>query len=211
MYEYSVQFFPVSGKLPGEIADEFYKQCSYCDKQVLVDSQSILKMPRSMLSGDMSCRFCARRGMHAKRFFAFSTRSVVCQLSEILSSQQNNQLMYQCQLLDYVESHRASGLKNYCLDYDEESFNWFVDLGMVGDTDDRVSEREIHKSVVEMLACFNPTVFGIDLQPAFSQIRDRLSESVKSQEPRGSVFVPTFGGMRVSQSRASSFTISDIS
>lgn len=211
MYEYSVQFFPVSGKLPGEIADEFYKQCYCCDKQVLVNSQSIHKMPRSMLSGDMSCQFCARRGMHARRFFAFSTRSVVCQLSEILSSQQNHNLIYQCQLHDYVESHMAAGLKNYCLDYDEESFNWFVDLGMVGDSEDQVSELEIHKSVVEMLACFNPTAFGMDLQPAFAQIRERLSESVKSKQTRGSVFVPTFGGMRVSQSRAASFTISDIS
>ena len=210
MYEYAVQFFPVSTRLGGEIADEFYKQCFSCDKQVAVNCETLQKMPKSMSEGEMYCQFCTRRCMQGRRSFAFSLKAIICQLSDVCSSQQNRQLMHPCQLLDYVEAHKQAGLRNYCLDYDDESLNWFVDLSMVGDSDSQVPERELQKSFVEMLACFNPSIFGIDLQPTFIQIRDRLSERMRSPEQRGGVFYPTFGGMRVPHARVAAFSISDV-
>lgn len=211
MYEYTVQFFPIARKLKTELSDHFYKPCQSCDKEVYLDYASMQKMPAEMISGDLFCNFCVKRSVRGKRVFIFSTRTIICHMMELALSQQNHALMYPCQVRDYVEEHRQSGLRNYCMDYDEESFNWFVDLSLVGESQCQIPFREVERTVVEIFSCFNQYAFGMDLQPAFAQVRDKMLERTKTPEQTGPVVVPTFGGFKSNMAKAMSFSLRDLS
>lgn len=209
MYEYEVQFFPINQVMSDELTDSFYKTCARCAKDVLITPDIAKRMPKSMIDGSFSCKFCYNNGFDKRPILIFSFRSIICHLYESHEIGQSTHVKYTCQLFDFIKAHKITGLKNFCFAYDDESFNWFVDMSLVGDGDGRVHVREVLRTVVEILACFNPSKNSIDCREVFKEIKLAIESAVGGNlETR--VIVPIISQHRQSPNRLMSFNLGRI-
>jgi hypothetical protein len=208
MYEHKVEFFPVNSKINGEISDEFVKVCLFCDKEVLISQSNLRKMPRSLVENDFFCRFCNLRKNSLPATFAFSLKALIHHYHE--SFYLKGSQLWASQIEDMVEQHRISGLKNSSMDYDDESFNWFVDSSLVGDGEEKVGVDEVYKSIIEMISCFNMWNFGIDQLLIFRQIKDAMSSFHGWSGDSPMVFMPSPSSMKRVCAAARNMRRSDI-
>ena len=209
MYEYEVQFFPINQVMSEELTDSFYKTCSRCSKDVLITPEIVKHMPKGMVNGKFHCKFCLTHGFDIKQPLIFSFRSIICYLYYIHEAGKSNHLKYACQLADFIKAHREAGSKSFCLSYDDESFNWFMDSSIVGDVDGRIQTREVLKIVVEMIACFNPSKNSMDCLETYRKIKDAIEAAIAGNVDQR-VIVPMLPQHRQSQSRVMAFTLSCI-
>lgn len=182
MYEYKVEFFTINSKLPDQLADEFYKYCSFCSKQVLINNEKIQKIPKSLIEEDYFCDFCFRKKNIQSKIVIFSFKSIIYYLYEIYKSDSSEKTLYKSQFNDYIESHKKTGLKNLALDYDEESFNWFLNLDLIGDSENQIPLSEILKSIIEILVCFNLYYFEIDGFFIYKNIKKSIETAIESKD-----------------------------
>lgn len=182
MYEYKVEFFTINSKLPDQLADEFYKYCSFCSKQVLINNEKIQKIPKSLIEEDYFCDFCFRKKNIQSKIVIFSFKSIIYYLHEIYKSDSSEKTLYKSQFNDYIESHKKTGLKNLALDYDEESFNWFLNLDLIGDSENQIPLSEILKSIIEILVCFNLYYFEIDGFFIYKNIKKSIETAIESKD-----------------------------
>lgn len=182
MYEYNVEFFTINSKLPDQLADEFYKYCSFCSKQVLINNEKIQKIPKSLIEEDYFCDFCFRKKNIQSKIVIFSFKSIIYYLHEIYKSDSSEKTLYKSQFNDYIESHKKTGLKNLALDYDEESFNWFLNLDLIGDSENQIPLSEILKSIIEILVCFNLYYFEIDGFFIYKNIKKSIETAIESKD-----------------------------
>ena len=205
MYEYEVQFFPINQVMSDELTDSFYKTCSRCAKDVLVTQHTARQMPKSLVDGRFHCRFCVTHGFDKRQPFMFSLRSLICHLYESHEAGQSTHVRYACQVADFIKEHREAGAKSFCLSYDDESFNWFMDCSLVGDGDGRIQTREVLKTVVEIISCFNPSRNSMDCRDVYREIKDGIEAAVAGKVEQR-VIVPMLPQHRQSHARVRAFT-----
>lgn len=206
MYEYKVEFFTINSKSPDQLADEFYKYCSFCSKQVLINNEKTQKIPKSLTDGDYFCDFCFRKKYCQNKIVIFSFRSIICYLHEIYKSNSSEKIIYKSQLNDYIDSHKKTGLKNLALDYDDESFNWFLNLDVVGDNENQIPLLEIFKTVIEILSCFNLYFFKIDGYLIYNNIKKSIETAIKSKDTLKFPFIVPISNQRFSLDKLKSLS-----
>ena len=181
MYEYKIEFFPVNSKMKDELSDEFYKYCTFCSKQVLIDHEITQKTPKNIIDGNYLCNFCFRKNVNQNKVIIFSFKSIIVYLHEIYKLNSSDNPFYRSQLNDYVDTHKKTGLKNLALDYDDESFNWFLNIDLIGSEDNQISFRELEKTIIEILTCFNLYFFGIDGYSIYNNLKKMISSSIQNK------------------------------
>ncbi len=202
MYEYKVEFFPVVQKMKDELSDEFFKYCSFCNKQVLIKND-ILKAPKNLIDGEFFCKFCFRKNISKKKIIIFSFKNIISSLYMIHKDESYSNKFYKSQIDDYIEAHKQSGLKNYALDYDDESYCWFLDLDCIGNEENQVPLVEFEKTLIEMISCFNLYFFNIDGSAFYVHIKQIIQNAVKNKD---SVTNPMFISSKISTDRSKIFT-----
>lgn len=174
MYEYKVEFFPVTCKLNDQISDNYVRTCVFCDKEVEINKENICKIPNNMQNDLFYCSFCYKNNFHQKNnFFIFSLRSIIQNYYEHFYCKSHNRSVWLSQIQEMIELHKEAGLSNYAFDYDDESFNWFLDLSKIEEKD----MQEIYKTVVDMLICFNLWYCGIDAAVIYNNLKSALNEA----------------------------------
>jgi len=178
MYECEIKISALNNQMLSELSNNFYKYCSSCSRYIVITPENYSFVPNGMLDGDFLCKFCIRHSMHKRNCLVFSLKSFILHLYDLHCSEDFENLMYRFQIEDHIREHRDAGLKNYCLAYDEDSFNWFLDLDLVGNSLGKVPQVDVFKSIIEMMLCFNPGLFSIDCRDVFFSIRDKINKSI---------------------------------
>lgn len=180
MYEYKIEIFPVEQKMKDELSDEFYKNCTVCSKQVLINHDMVQKIPKNIVDDEFFCSFCFRKDMKSKKIVIFSFKSIIAYLYEIYKSKNSENPLFLSQIEDYIEIHKKSGLKHLALDYDDESFNWFLNIDLIGNEDNQILFRELEKTIIEILVCFNPSYLRIDSHFIYYSIKQTIESAIEN-------------------------------
>lgn len=209
MYEYEVQFFPINQAMADELTDAFYKTCSRCGKDVLITPETVKHIPKSLIDGIFYCRFCLTHGFDTKHPLIFSFKSLICHLHDIYEAGQSTNVKYHCQLFDFIDAHRDAGIKSFCLSYDDESFNWFMDGSLVGEGNGKIQTNEVLKTVVEIISCFNPSKNFMDCRDVYKEIKDSI-EAAATGSVENNVIVPLLPQHRHSKNHVRAFSFNCI-
>jgi hypothetical protein len=144
----------------GELSDKVTRQCDFCRKDVEVTlfNRALLEA----LSGakNFYCRFCLQHGLHTRNnrnVLILSFRSILgyYYYEFYLGASINRHRMSYSEIEDYVLTHQAVGSQNPIFIFDPETFYWFVDFNRVGGGGKKVRVEEVHKTVLNILTCFN--------------------------------------------------------
>jgi hypothetical protein len=177
--------------------------CSFCGKSTTM--HSIYRQVCEKLSprDAIFCRFCIRNGLTYKNnrhTLILSFRSIIGYLY-YHDYKVKKKTIYFNQLLDMLNSHETVGLVNPAFKYDPETFFWFVDFEKVGATGRKIPIEEIHKTVFNILSCFNlyATVPGIRMHKFADRYREAITTLYqKRSRPEGKkILSPTFQGCGV--------------
>ncbi|RTK96688.1 MAG: hypothetical protein EKK64_03625 [Neisseriaceae bacterium] len=125
------------------LSENIYERCCICNKLYEISLKS--RKLNKKLKNNETCGFCFRNNF-SKKVFIFNVKS----LPAFLYVQNHKNKDFLKELNQYVSCHIKSGLKNPVFFYDVETMNWFVDLSKK-----KISKKEIKKTIVEILFCFN--------------------------------------------------------
>lgn len=174
-----VELKPLPASPDGELTEKVHRKCNFCEKNVTFGvTGEVLKK----LSGPDSvyCAFCLRNGFNTanvRNVLPFSLRGIFGHYFYELTVSQHKRLAV-CEVEDFVECHRAVGLLNPTLKYDDETLVWFADFSRVGVGRKQIPFDEILKSVVNMLACCDLPGLVPEVSPAV--LFDKYKEGMKS-------------------------------
>lgn len=162
----------------GELSERIHYDCAFCER-----TSSLYRYTRRMyekLSGDnFYCNFCLRHRFNTKNnknILILSFRSIVGYYYYEKYIPQNNRELWMSQINDYVESHIETGLLNPLFVYDPESMYWFVDFSRVGKGRKKLRIAEIHKTISNILLCFNLKKHVPDLK--IGKFYEKYSEAI---------------------------------
>ena len=88
----------------------------------------------------------------------------------------SNEKLYHSQIEDFINSHEATGLQNPLFQYDPDTFMWFIDFSRVGKGKKKISLREIKKTIINILICFNLPENIEHIKP--SKLFDKYEEAI---------------------------------
>src|ERR1019366_8414811 len=145
----------------GELSDRVMRVCDFCGKEVDVTPLNHYSLESLAGPHGFHCLFCLQNGLHTKsnrNIPVLSFRSLIgyyyYEFYAAVHANSRKRMSYS-QIEDYIESHRRVGLLNPVFRYDPDTFLWFVDFNRVGNSKRRLKVEEVHKTVVNVLACFN--------------------------------------------------------
>jgi hypothetical protein len=188
----------------GELSDVFIRHCSFCCKKC--HSNDFNRSICERMSGDDSfyCAFCLRNGFNTKNrkdVLILSFRAIIGWLYYYKYVSVTAGKIWFTELEDSIEIHRRVGLTNPAFFYDPETFLWFVNFARIGSGRKRQPIEDIHKTVINILACFNLSmnVPSLDTTEFFAKYRKSIDEFYeKRQRPKNKhMLIPTFSGCGV--------------
>jgi hypothetical protein len=171
--------------------------CSFCGKNETMPAVFRGLCEKMSRRNDLFCRFCLRHDLTDRG----NRHTLILTFRSVFAHYYNHsykskvRTMYHSELLDMVKMHEQVGLTNPAFKYDPETFLWFVDFRKVGATGRRIPVVEVHKTIINILACFN--LYHI---PGFNirLFRDKYREAVdtfythRSRPDGRKILNPTF-------------------
>jgi hypothetical protein len=210
-------------KLPdlisGELSEVFIRQCSFCSKKYdsIIENNKLCEK----MSGDdgFYCPFCLRNNYHTKirkDILILSFRAIIgyFYLNNYLGS--SHRKMWLIEIQNFITSHKQVGLNNPLFAYDDETMLWFIDFNRIGDTGKRQPLNEVHKTIVNILSCFNlyQTFPEVNVPVFFQKYRKSIDEFyTKRYRPEcRPMLIPTFNkccsiDIKFSSDRLRNFTL----
>lgn len=185
------------------LADEFFYNCNFCEKSVVLNSIHADLYDKLVLSNEFYCANCIRNGFHTKRrkdILQLTFRAIFgyIYIKEYKSKSLKDQTIYLSELQDYIDRHVQVGLLNPAFSYDPETYLWFIDFSKVGDGKRKIEVVEICKTIVNILSCFN--IYNSIPGAQMHKLYDKYNEAVilfmeKRQRPdKKRLLVPTLLG-----------------
>jgi hypothetical protein len=155
MQQNDIKLKPIEENLNGELSERIFYECHFCNKKVGLLADQRKNAER--LSGEQFyCNFCLQNSLHTKNnrhTLIMTFRGIIGYYHEILYHAAKK--LYYSQVQDYIKAHWHTGLSNPLFRYDPDSYLWFVDFSRVGQGKKKIHVSEIHKTVINILACFN--------------------------------------------------------
>jgi len=143
------------------LSEIIYYECHFCQKTLgLFPEQR--KLCEKLSGTQFYCHYCLQNNFNTKNnqhILMLSFRSIIgfyyqyMHLTTLVGN--NGHKLYLSQIEDYVDAHEVVGLKNPVFRYDPESFIWFIDFSRIGKGKKKIPLREVMKSIVNILSCFN--------------------------------------------------------
>ena len=185
--------------ISGELSEVFIRYCCFCGKKCQsIDENNKL---REKMSGDEGfyCSFCIRNNYQnkgKKDVLILSFRSVFGFFYY------NNYLMgiphklWLVEIQKYIDSHKETGLQNPLFVYDDDTMLWFVDFSRIGTTGKRQPLDEVHKTIVNIFACFNfyETAPELNVKSFFKKYKDSIDDfyARRYRPENRQMLIPTF-------------------
>lgn len=217
-----VKFKHISNPSSGELSEKSLRKCNFCEKVCEIGNNLLL----TKLSGpgNFYCSFCLRNDFHTKKnkdILILSFRSVIGYFyfrnyMQISSGKK----LWLSEIEDFIASHVAVGVTNPLFLYDPETMLWFVNFSKVGDSKKKIPLEEIHKTILNILTCFNLSEMVCDI--SLASFYEKYKEAVevfyrKRYRPdRRKMLIPTLRDTGASESKylngdkLRNFTFSDL-
>lgn len=207
MYEYKVEFFPVKSELKEEISDSYLKVCRFCEKEVEINTNNIHKQSIKLNPTEFYCDFCYRNNFHINKpkVFVFSLKAIIFHYYENFYIKSSNKSIWLSQLDEMIFLHKESGLNNLAFIYDEQNFNWFIDLQKF--SDEISSKNFIFKTIIEMLICFNLWNINVDQVVIFNFIKNAIENTISNNI--FNICIPPYGNQKIT-SKIKNFSYNDL-
>lgn len=151
-----VSVIPVQNLLKGEFSDKIFRKCSFCDKDILLTKTNIGLIERLSGPNGVYCPFCLKHGFYTKNnkhILILSFRAIIGHLYYQNYLIENK--IWLSELEDIIDCHVKTGLKNPLFFYDAETYLWFLDFSRIGTSKKKLPILEVHKTICEILLCFN--------------------------------------------------------
>lgn len=205
MYEYKVEFFPVKSELHEEISDSYLKICQFCEKEVEINKKNIHK--HTIKSTEFYCDFCYRNNFHINKpkVFVFSLKSIIFNYYENFYIKSSNKSIWLSQLDEMILLHKESGLNNLAFIYDEQNFNWFVDLQKF--SDEISSKNSIFQTIIEMIICFNLWNINVDQVVIFNFIKNSIENTIANDI--SNICIPPYNNQKITN-KIKNFSYNDL-
>lgn len=152
-----VNLAEVTDNLDDAFGNQQLLTCSFCEKNTTLSPLSRGLCEKLSKPQELFCKFCLRNDLTAKdnkHILILTFRSAFGYFYHSYYRSKKRSI-YFSQLQDYVQSHQEIGLLNPVFRYDPDSFLWFVDFRKVGSTGRKLPVEEVHKTVCNILVCFN--------------------------------------------------------
>lgn len=198
VYSGKISFVPQNEALPGELSTEILEKCIFCQKPIIVNSSNVSVIQKLSGPDKTFCPFCLRNGFNTKKskhILVLSFRGLIASLYH--HHYVSTRKLWLSQIQDYIKIHELVGLKNPAFSYDPETYLWFVDFSRVGVGRKNLPLIEVHRTVVDILTCFNVEYFlgGVLPSEIFLKYRDAIDLFYEKRfRPKGKrMLIPTFG------------------
>lgn len=196
----NVRIVPTTESEAGELADVIHYECAFCEKLTGVHPNT--RRVCEKLSGKtFYCVFCLRNRHNAKsnrHILPVSFRAIAGYYFYEKYHQTVNRQMWLAEIRDMMKAHEIAGLQNPVFNYDPETFMWFIDFGRIGRGRNKIRIAEVHKTIINILACFNLQEHIPNVKP--SRLVDKYMSAVRKfysnrYRPAGRrMVVPTLAG-----------------
>lgn len=172
--------------------------CEFCGKSTTISPLSRILVDKLSKKNLDFCSFCIRNDLTSRNnrhTLILSFRSVFGYLYYHDYKIKKKTLFFS-QLEDLISSHEKAGLTNPVFKYDPETFLWFINFEKVGATGRKIPVVEVHKTILNILACFNlyETVTNFRLHLFYKKYAEAIDDFYKKRSrPVGkTILSPTF-------------------
>jgi len=144
-------------RLDGELGDNITYECSFCGKSVTIHHDMRRACERMSGTQHFYCPFCIRHGLHtrnSRNFLALSFKGIT---NYCFDKYQNwgQKTEYFDAIWESIDTHIRVGLQNPAFIYDRDTMMWYIDFSKVGKGKKKVKIKDVLKTVINMLLCFN--------------------------------------------------------
>lgn len=138
-----------------ELADNFYRNCDFCDKIVRVNPCNFDSCQK--LSGNnFFCPSCLRHNHHhrsSRNILPISYRAIIGYYYYSFYSSKPSK-MYFSQIEIFIDKHQNFGLQNPVFTYDPFLFMWYINFNLVGVDSRKAPYAEVKETIMGMLDAF---------------------------------------------------------
>ena len=196
--EQEVNILPIPSLDNGELSEVIVRQCCFCEKEVVLRGQQKILLERMSGPPNFYCTFCLRNGLHTKNnrnILVLSFRSIIGFFYHEFYCAGFKRLSFS-EIEDYIAIHVKTGLVNPVFQYDYDTMLWFLDFSRIGNSKKKINLDDIHKTIINILACFNlaNNVPGLSLSYFYQKYHDAIMNfHTKRYRPDGRrLLIPTF-------------------
>lgn len=197
VYSGKISFVPANDALPGELSNKIVEKCVFCQKPIVINACNSFVIKKLSGPERTFCPFCLRNGFYTKRnkhILVLSFRSLIASL--YYQNYVQNRKLWLSQIQEYIDAHESVGLKNPLFLYDPETYLWFIDFSRVGVGKKNLPVIEVHRTIVDILTCFNlehffgPSCYA-EMFPKYRDAIDLFYEK-RFRPKRRKMLIPTF-------------------
>lgn len=183
-----------------EFSSSAYYVCNFCEKNFKLNKNKH-QLFEKLSRGKIHCPFCLQNNFNQKsnkNILILSFRAIINYYYKQLYLE--NKKMYFTEIVDYIEAHKKVGLSNPIFRYDDESMLFFVDFSKVGKGPHKMPLKEVHKTVINILVCFNINQWffqSTKTEKLFEKFRDAVEKfHINRYRPENiKILCPTLAGI----------------
>lgn len=145
----------IAGSESTELDSKIYLECDFCQKLVCLYPH--YRQLYEKISHDrFFCAYCLQNNLNTRgnrNILIASFRGIIGYYDLVLCRHERK--LFKSEIEDIIYSHAKAGLLNPAFRYDPESLLWFIDFNKIGHGARKVPVKEVLKTVINILLCFN--------------------------------------------------------
>lgn len=196
MQKHDVEIEKIDLQVGNELSDNFYRNCTFCDKLVKITPLNFQSCSR--IGNTEYCPFCLRNNFNHKdnrNILVFSFRAIAGYYYYRLYKARHS-TMFVSQIEAMLEKHAIIGLMSPVLAYDPYTLLWFANFNKIGKTAHKAPFEEVQHTIKKMYDVFE--VAKILYPYAETNMWDKFDKATKlfheqRKRPKGKkMLIPTF-------------------
>lgn len=145
-------------------------KCDFCDKTSLIYDQ-YYDINKKISKNNSYCNFCLRNELYKKNqkdIMIFTFKPIIKKYYKLYLKK----TIFYSQVLDFLESHKNTGLLHPAFYYDDDSLNWFVNLT-------KTHNDDLQKHILNILCGFNINYLSLNINSIVNKIKNYKSNKQK--------------------------------
>lgn len=146
-------------------------KCDFCGETSLVYNQ-YYDIYQKISKNNSYCNFCLRNELYKKSqkdITIFTFKPIIIKYYKLYL----RKVIFYSQVLDFLESHKNTGLLHPAFHYNEDSLNWFVNLTKIN------NDEDLKQHILNILCCFNINYLSLNNNSIINKIKNYKSNKQK--------------------------------